>query len=232
MNKSFFTERKDSDLASGSNNFSTKISASPTSYGLSASQATAYAALNTAWQAAYQTAITPSTRTKSTVAAKNASRAPLRVMASNLAKIIDGTPTVTDAQKIDLGIAVRATPSPMPPPGTPYQFEAALGSDGSVTLTWKCNNPKGSAGTMYQVYRRIGTATEFDYLGGTGTKTFPDATIPAGTSRVTYLVQAARSTAVGAGAQFNVSFGTSGGAPVVEDVAESSEPTPKMRRAA
>jgi len=39
-----------------------------------------------------------------------------------------------------------------------------------------------------------------------------DATIPAGSSQVTYQMQAVRSTAAGPWAQFNVNFGTGAGA--------------------
>src|SRR5689334_3859073 len=84
MNRSFFTTNVDSVLAAASDNFSTRISASAAEYGLSPSQAAAYAALNAAWQSAYQAAITPATRTKSSVAAKNQARIPLRRMASDL----------------------------------------------------------------------------------------------------------------------------------------------------
>lgn len=229
MNQSFFTSKKDTVLAAGSNNFSTKISASPTLYGLSAPQAAAYAALNTSFQSVYLTSITPSTRTKSTVAAKDAARIPLRQMASDLAKIVDGTPTVTNSQRVDLGIAVRATPAPRPAPGTPFKFAVGLSGDGSLTLTWKCNNPRGASGTIYQVWRRIGTLTTapFIYLGGVGAKRFIDNTLPAGTALTTYQVQAVRSTAAGPFAQFNVSFGVSDGGPVVEQAAESTS-TPRL----
>jgi hypothetical protein len=225
MNRSFFAVRKDAALAAGSDNFSTKISASATTYGLTAAQATAYAAVNATWQSAYQTALTPDTRTKSAVAAKNAARAAMRQMASDLAKIIDGTPTVSDSQRIDLGLAVRPTPAPRPAPGTPNRFTVALAEDGALTLKWKCNNHRGASGTMYQVWRRVGATAPFEYLGGSGTKAFVDATIPAGTPQVTYQIQAVRSTAVGAWAQYTVSFGTpAGGAPVGAE--ETPEPAP------
>ena len=55
----------------------------------------------------------PSTRTKGQTAAKNAAKILLKVAASDLAKIIEGTSTVTDQQKIDLGLNVRATPTPV-----------------------------------------------------------------------------------------------------------------------
>jgi hypothetical protein len=158
MNRSFFTSSKDAALAAASDNFATKITASAPSLGLTAAQATAYAAVNATWQSAYQTAVTPDTRTKSAIAAKNAARTAMRRMASDLAKIIDGTPTVTDAQRIDLGLATRPTPAPRPAPGTPNRFAVALAGDGALTLKWKCNNPRGASGTMYQVWRRLGGA--------------------------------------------------------------------------
>jgi hypothetical protein len=215
MSASFFTSRKDSVLAAGSANFATKISATPTAYGLVAGQATAYAALNTTFQTAYTTAITPSTRTKATVAAKNSARVPLRKMASDLAKIIDGTPTVTDQQKIDLGLNVRKTPSNPGSPGTPSDFEVELTALGYLNTKWKCTNPTG--GTMYQVFRKIGTA-EPTYLGGTGSKKFVDSTLPAGTADVTYMIQAVRSSGVGAWTDFNVKIGVSGSSTTVAEV--------------
>jgi hypothetical protein len=115
MNRSFF-DRPDPVLYTASMNFSTKISANPAACGLSPSQADAYAALNALWTAAYEAARDPATRTQSRVAAKNAARKALRKMASDLAWIISGTPAVTDAQKIDLGLSVRRPPSPIPPP--------------------------------------------------------------------------------------------------------------------
>lgn len=222
MNRSFFAATKDAVLAAGSDNFATKISASPVTYGLSAGQATAYAAVNATWQAAYLTAITPETRTKSAVAAKNAARIAMCRMASDLAKIIDGSP-VSDAQRIELGLAVRPTPAPRPAPGTPDRFTVTLAADGALTLRWKCDNPRGCSGTIYQVWRRTtnagGTTGEFTYLAGTGARRFVDATIPAGSTGVTYQIQAVRSTAVGPWAQFNVNFGVSAGGEAVAMVA-------------
>ena len=110
-------------------------------------------------------------------------------------------------------IPAPAIPTPVGPPGTPFDFSVELLGDGSLELRWKCNNPAGSAGTMYQVYRRIGPggAGEFVYCGGNGSKKFLDATLPAGSAGVTYQIQAVRSTSTGPWAQFNVNFGVGGG---------------------
>jgi hypothetical protein len=79
-----------------------------------------------------------------------------------------------------------------------------------------------AAGTVYQVGRRIGGAGEFTYCGGAGAKKFLDETIPAGSSQVTYQIQAVRSTAVGEWAQFNVNFGIGTGGAMTTSVTESS----------
>jgi hypothetical protein len=104
-----------------------------------------------------------------------------------------------------------ATPTPVPPPGMPTNFTAALNPDGSVKLRWKCANPAGAVGTMYQVARRVGGATgPFVAIGGSGVKSFTDATVPAGVAAVTYQITAVRSTATGVAAQFVVNFGVGG----------------------
>ena len=46
----------------------------------------------------------------------------------------------------------------------------ALLGDGSLELKWKCANPAGSQGTMYQVSRRIGASGPLVQIGGSGTR--------------------------------------------------------------
>jgi hypothetical protein len=219
MANSFFNIRKDAVFAAGSANFATLISATPTDFGLSATQATAYAALDSTFQAALVTATNPSTRTVTTVQTKNDAKVPLRESASSLAKIIEGTPTVTDTQKRALGISVRATPTPMPPLGKPSDFAVGVEpATGALNLKWKNTNPRGASGAVYQIWRRVGATGEFAYLGGVGGKSFVDDSLPAGTSQVHYQIQAVRSTSVGPFALFTVNFGAggSGGVTVTE----------------
>jgi hypothetical protein len=122
-------------------------------------------------------------------------------------------------------IASPAEPSPMAPPGTPQRFTVELQPIGWITLRWKCRNPRGAVGTLYHVHRRInagsGAGDAFEYIGTTGRKTFVDKSIPAGAGAVTYQVQAVRSTASGAVAQFNVTFGMSGNGRAPASVGES-----------
>jgi hypothetical protein len=106
-------------------------------------------------------------------------------------------------------IPAPAQPSPIGEPGKPTQFSIELSSVGSLTLRWKCKNPKGSVGTMYQIWRRIAPPTgtgQLTQLGVSGEKKFVDYTLPAGASEVMYQVQAFRSTKAGPWAQFNVNF--------------------------
>lgn len=223
MARSFFTGN-DAQLYTGSEAFSSQISATPQAFGLVAAQASSYAALSADFSEKWLAANSEETRTKAAIVAKNDAARVLRVAAADLAKIIDGTPTVTDAQKTSLGLNVRKLPEPMPAPGTASNFKVTLKGDGSIDLGWKCNNPTGSAGTLYQIFRRVGAVGEFDYLGGVGEKKFHDTTIPAGTAVVTYKIQAVRSTAVGDWAEFCVNFGTGAGGAMIASI----ESAPKL----
>ena len=117
-----------------------------------------------------------------------------------------------------------ATPAPKGNPGTATNFKVKLNGDGSIELTWKCSNPAGTSGTLYQIFRRISAEGEFEYMGGVGEKKYHDTTIPAGTTTATYKIQAVRSTAVGDWAEFNVNFGTGAGGAMTASV----EPSPKL----
>lgn len=105
-------------------------------------------------------------------------------------------------------LTAPAKASPIGAPGTPTEFTYTLDARGALKLRWKCKNPRGSVGTMYQVSRRLGFDGPLVQLGLSGTKRFIDDTIPAGASQIVYQIQAIRSTAVGPAALFNVNFGT------------------------
>lgn len=108
-----------------------------------------------------------------------------------------------------------------PPPGTPFDFTVNLLQDGSLGLKWKCNNPSGTVGTIYEVKRSVaGGAMQF--VGATGVKTFTDDTLP-GASPVMYQITAVRSTARGNPAQFVVNFGTGGGGLTVASVTSAPD---------
>jgi hypothetical protein len=111
-----------------------------------------------------------------------------------------------------------ATPTPVNTLGLPHDFKVTLGQDGALTTTFKCANPRAT-GTIYQVFRALNDETVFTYLGGTGRKSFVDATVPAGTAKVMYKVQAVRSTAQGPAAVLTVLIGVGAGGQMAASVA-------------
>src|SRR4051794_38326407 len=66
-----FYYRREGDAVDGSANFAALLVSEGTSLGITAAQSTAYGVVNTALQAAWTTAVTPETRTKISVEAKN-----------------------------------------------------------------------------------------------------------------------------------------------------------------
>jgi hypothetical protein len=114
---------------------------------------------------------------------------------------------------------------PTPPPGRPFELTVGLLQTGAVELKWKCENPAGTSGTVYEVQRRIGNGP-FNYVGVTGTRSFTDDTLPLGSSSIIYQITAIRSTQNGPAAQFVVNFGVQG------VTATAIEPTASRRCAA
>lgn len=98
-------------------NFSTLITATPTAFGLTAGQATSYAALYATYNMALLAATDPSTRTRVTVAAKDSARADLEAYSRQLASVAQAFPAITPEQLAALGLTVRSTVRP--PIGTP-----------------------------------------------------------------------------------------------------------------
>jgi hypothetical protein len=108
----------DAGLLNWSAHFCELISAAPTSYGLTTSNATQLASLQAAYATSYSAAINPDTRGKSTVFAKRQARVNLTAYVRVLARQIQGMSTVTDQQRLDLGLPVHdVVPSPIPAPG-------------------------------------------------------------------------------------------------------------------
>lgn len=119
-----------------------------------------------------------------------------------------------------------ATPGVTPPPGTPFDFTVNLLQSGALELKWKCNNPSGTQGTVYEIKRRVGGGGggAFGYVGSSGVKTFTDDTVAAGSPSVTYQITAIRTTRRGNPAQFTVNFGVGGPGLTIESVTTESGP--------
>jgi hypothetical protein len=115
MSKPFYL-MSDTDLLAWSNSFSAHLLASPTVYGITEGQASAYQDLNTAFDTALTAWRDPSTRTPIAMANKTAARDNLLAMAKYLVNSINSSPDTTDAQRDELGIKARKKPSPIPAP--------------------------------------------------------------------------------------------------------------------
>jgi hypothetical protein len=156
-------------------NFSTKLTASPATYGLIAGDATAVAGVTTTWSAAYLAATSPATRTPVTIAAKDAARSAAEAMVRPYASRISVNPAVTNPNKIAIGVTVRSTtPTPIPPPITAPTLDLKSAISGVQTLNFKQPGAVGKAkpyGVVgVQLFASIGTvfATDPDqavYIG-------------------------------------------------------------------
>ncbi len=193
MGKNFF-DGTDAELYTGSANYFALIDLQPLVYGLTTELAAQYEVLNTAYATAYLAAINPETRTKSAVAAKNTAKKDLKVMAADFAKVIDGTATVTDAQKIDLGLNVRKQRSPNNRPTVRPGMDMVSVNGRSVSIhihdsasITKRGKPAGTVAAW--VYTFVGAEypsdpTLWDFNGSATTGKFEIAfpnTLPGGT---------------------------------------------------
>ena len=98
-------------------NFSAVLSADPSAYGESSGSAAGMASLTAAWSLAYAAATNPETRTSPAVAAKDAARFNATQEAQQIAARIRANTSVSNAQRVDIGLPVpSATPTPVPAP--------------------------------------------------------------------------------------------------------------------
>lgn len=107
-------------------------------------------------------------------------------------------------------------PEPLPPqfdvpPTRAYDLRAQLDeTPGAVKVLWKASQNEG--GTAYIITRRIGSSGTFTFVGvASGRKSFVDYTIPAGSTRIDYIVTGQRGTLSGPDSPvLTVQFGIGG----------------------
>lgn len=207
-------------------NHNTPWSANAVAIGTTAAEAAALATKTTAARNAFNARQSARNAARAATNDYNLAVEAMTQAAADIIKQIKTKAAISGSGVYSLAeIPAPATPSPRPPPGPISDFVVTLDGNGALGLKWKCANPPGATGTIYQVWRRIGAAGEFSYLGGSGSRSFVDDTLPAGSASVTYQIQAVRSTAVGPWAQFNVNFGVSGSGAMTASVVET---TPKL----
>lgn len=154
---------KDSELAVFAPNFVTIVSAASATYNMTATECTALTTLSTAFVTAYNAARVDGQRSKSLTAAKDSAKAaliePLRAYYAQIASMT----TVTDQQKIDLGIVVRKLPSPTPAPSTEPVVTVVSVRGRTVTLRLR------DGSSSHRIGRPVGVAaaTVLSYVGAT-----------------------------------------------------------------
>lgn len=109
----------DAGLDAWLNNFSTLITASPSAYGLLSSDAATIAAAVASWHAEYLLVSSPTTKTASTVSAKNTAKVTTLGIIRPYSQNIANNPGVSSSNKIALGLNPKtSTPSPITPPAS------------------------------------------------------------------------------------------------------------------
>jgi hypothetical protein len=111
-------------------------------------------------------------------------------------------------------------------------IRAELNNTGSLTLRWKAVNNSSNGPVVYAVSRRIGSTVPpgpFTGIGSIGTRSFTDASIPVGSSVVTYVITPQRGQSTGTPSdEFVVRFGTVGGGMAIASQGVEGNPAVKM----
>lgn len=119
IHMSDFLPQSDDGFATWSANFESGIDTEFATYGLTTGQATAYTALDTAYQTALLIAQTPATRTPVTITTKDNAKAAAMANARLLAAIVNAYPNTTNTMRATLGLTPRGSgPTPIPAPTT------------------------------------------------------------------------------------------------------------------
>jgi hypothetical protein len=188
MASTTFLPDREAELVTWSTGFNTKINATPTTYGLTAGQATAYTTVHTAFVTAFNAANSDATNSRSAIVTKNAAKAVLIASARQLAGIIQSYPGTTNAMRSDLGLTVRDTqPTPVPPPANPPDVDIVSVSGNTVKLRLhdsttpaRRGKPAGVSGAA--VFSFVGAAAPTDEgawtFEGNTSKTVIDIVFP------------------------------------------------------
>lgn len=150
---------RDVDLVPWADNFRDLIVANPTLYGLVAGDGTAIATLVDAYDAAYATAVNPSTRTPPTIAGKDSAKGAMIPILRLYAQTIKLNQGVSNENKVALGIHIDdAGPTPIPVPTAVPSI--ALTAQRHLSMTFDVRNaatplsrakPFGAAGMLFFV---------------------------------------------------------------------------------
>mgnify|MGYP003510646830 FL=1 len=149
-------------------NFSSLLTAAPTTYGLTAPDAIIVAASVALWSPAYAAAINPATRTAPTVAQKDAQRAATEATVRPYAQRISRNAAVDPLDKVAIGVNLpNSTPVPIPVPTTFPQLSFDMATPLRHVLRYQdsglgTGKAKPFGAIALEVWRAVGTAPAVD----------------------------------------------------------------------
>jgi hypothetical protein len=183
-----------------------------TAIGVTAAQNTALsAAIEDAAKALDEANIARVASKGATTTFNNDSRS-LRDVASDMVRSIQTFAKNTDNPGV-YGLADIPAPQPRSanalPPGQPSDIRAGVNPDGSLTLTWKSNNPRGVSSVVYKVQRALNGSSTYALIDTVGERTYNDMTVPIGASSVSYIITGKRGAQTGPMSEaFTARFGS------------------------
>lgn len=181
-----FLPTREAELVTWSTNFNTLINDTPTAYGLTAAQGTAYEAFHNAFVNAYAEAQNPSTRTPSNIVAKNEAMTNLKANARLLAGIVQKFPATTNAQRADLGLTLKSDEqSPINPPTDSPGMDIVS----AVVRTVKVRMHDVANPTRRGKPAGVSGASVFSYVGATPPAEIAAWKFEGNTTRTTFDVQ-------------------------------------------
>jgi hypothetical protein len=186
-----FLPSREPELVTWVNTFNTLIAAGPTTYGLTAGQATSYGTLATNFVDAYNLANADATRSPSNIIGKNNCKKLLIASTRQLAAIIQAFPGTTNQMRSDLGLTVpQDVISSIPAPSNAPAAEVVKRQGTLVRVKLhdstgeRRGKPKGVQGA--RIYSHIGATPPVDVnawaFEGQATRRFVDIVFPAETA--------------------------------------------------
>jgi hypothetical protein len=187
-----FLPTREAELVTWSQNFDTRITATPVAFGLTAAQATTYGGLHDAFVTAYNAATSDATNSRSARITKNDAKRALIENARLLAGIVQKFPGTTNTMRSDLGLTVKdAGPTPIPPPAMAPSILVKSGTGNTVRIRMvdpanptRRARPAGVDGIA--VFSFVGPVAPTDQAGwqfeGNTTRTTVDVVFPGTTT--------------------------------------------------
>jgi len=197
----------------------------PAAIGLTAAQVTALTSLIQEARKDFDASVAARDASK---AATEAMYGSIGQMRDQLAAMVRSIKTFAEASADPAAVySAAAIPAPLPPsqtppPGKPFEFRVEVLDFGALRINWKCDNPEGVAGTVYEVFRGA-QGSPLQYVGITGSREFVDETIPRSILPMVYRITAVRSTRRGDPASLSVVLGVAGGGGLTIASAEGAE---------